>query len=117
MKIELILGENNIHRNSGPDFGGDQLKISITKPKDISNPKDQSKFIINLKIILTPFVPNQELGKPQYFDKIEYYNKAIVDQDVIEATFDVVPEYSYNISAVFITKVKNSPLGKAKIRV
>ena len=101
MGIELNLetGDNYVSRNSNCNFGGDNLTIFVT------NPREESGFIIGIRITLIPHIPNQDLGKTQFFDKIELYELFDhVKERGIKVTYPVVPEYSYKVSVAFNTE-------------
>ena len=73
--------------------------------------KKQTQFVDGIRVIWSPYVPNQN-GLDVYFN--------VVDQDFVcqntlkncsnilnnlERRNSVIPEYSYNISVAFLTKV------------
>ena len=79
----------------------DKVKEHIDIEK--KNQLDEDGFISGFEIILEPYIPNQEIGKTQYFDK------KIIDEDfenreeesVIYYSIPVEPEYSYYISGSY----------------
>ena len=98
IKLDLESGDNHVSRNSHCTFGGDNLTIFVT------NPRDEFNFVIGIKITLIPNVPDQDLGKTQYFTKVEYYENFDPTKSGISVTYPVVPEYSYLVSVAFNTE-------------
>ena len=100
--LDLEAGENLVTRNSKCNFGGDNLTIYITNPLNESS--HEFKFITGIKITLIPNIPDQDLGKTQYFDRLEYYEDFGHHKSRLEVTYPVVPEYSYLVSVAFNTE-------------
>ena len=98
MHLDLEADPNYVTRNSNCNFGGDNLTIYV------NNPRDTYKFITGIKITLIPNVPDQDLGKTQYFDRLEYYEDFDPVKKGVEVTYPVVPEYSYLVSVAFNTE-------------
>ena len=98
--LDMKENENYISRNSDCNRGGDNITIKI------SNPKDEFNFISGVDIIITPYIPNQILGKPKILTEIkleedfENYN----EREGIKISIPVVPEYSYKISGAYKTR-------------
>ena len=102
MGISLNLtGENHLSRNSACNFGGDTLTGYV------KNPRDPHNLITGIKVILIPYVPNQDLEKTQYYEKMEFTETFVPSKEGINVTYpDLVPEYSYLVSIAFNTEVK-----------
>ena len=87
--------QNRFHRNSGCYSGGDQIAVTINKHAD--------EFITGFKIILYPYIPDQDLGKEQSFNPI-------VREDEFDSRTEIVtqisvnPAVSYRISVAYSTE-------------
>ena len=55
---------NVMIRDSSCDNGGGRLFFNIKNP-------NEPDWVTGFEIILTPYVPNQFLGEPQYFEQIK----------------------------------------------
>ena len=99
ISLELI-GENHVSRNYDCSFGGDRLTIYV------KNPRDPHHFITGIKVTLIPYVPNQDLKRTQYYEKLKYTETFVPSKEGINVTYqDLVPEYSYLVSVAFNTEV------------
>ena len=95
LKDEKDGTENRFHRNSGCYSGGDQIAVTINKHAD--------EFITGFKIILYPYISDQDLGKEQTFNPI-------VREDEFDSRTEIVtqisvnPAVSYRISVAYSTE-------------
>ena len=90
-KITFKNNKNSIRRNSNCTFGGDELFIFVTNPRE--------NIITGIEIQLIPQIPNQNLGKEQNFSSIiiEELFENFDSDNGISTSIDVVPEYSYSL--------------------
>lgn len=96
-KIRLQKDGNKITRNSDCSNGGDEITVSIQNP--------DKEFVIGVKIVMIPFVQEQELGKDQFFEPIETLKNFDNDKSIpVISTIPVNPEFSYHVSVAFSTK-------------
>ena len=103
-KINFLNGESNITRNSNCTFGGDVISIFVNNPRE----KVLSKDVTGVEFKIVPHVPGQDLGGDEVeqpeMTKIEKFE----DFDLVDGiylTIQVVPEYSYRITASYITEM------------
>ena len=95
--LDLENNRNHISRNSDCFNGGKEMNIFITNPREPE--------ITGLRLFLTPFVPNQNLGLDYEFKNIVLEDdfKYFDDQHGIKLTASLIPEFSYKISGSFKT--------------
>ena len=89
---------NKFERNSGCSDGGNEITVTIANPD-----KD---FVTGVKITLIPYIPDQEFGRDQFFEPIEKED-TFDENDKTKpsiSSLSVNPEFSYLISAAYITK-------------
>ena len=91
---------NRIKRNSNCTFGGDQIDFFFT------NPREDEVGIQGIYLVLIPFIPDQYVKESQYFPKIivEEDFQSFENEAGIQVTLNIVPEYSYLVSAAYRTK-------------
>ena len=94
--LDLYSSDNLVSRNWNSCFGGgDEINIQIKKPSKFS------KYITSVRLNIYPYVPNQLAGNQnQNFENITLV-KNFEDEDLVKFSIKVVPEYSYNISALY----------------
>ena len=91
---------NQIKRNSNCTFGGDEIDIFFT------NPREEEVGIVGIFILLTPYIPKQYKTKSQYFKQhiIEEEFRNFDKNAGIKLTLNIIPEYSYLVSAAYKTR-------------
>lgn len=85
---------NRFSRNSDCSSGGDQIMVKIN-----NHPK---QMITGVKIVLYPYIPDQDLGNEQTFDPI--VKEETFDGEPSETEISVNPAFSYRISVSYSTK-------------
>ena len=86
---------------------GDKIRINIT---NLLEPVTRQEFIIGIRIKWIPYVPLQN-GKDKFFQNktldlpCDTETENCVEKFNNKHILDVVPEYSYKISASYMTKV------------
>ena len=92
----LIASEDLVvQRNSECEFGGDKMTVTIKNPED--------EIITGVELLLTPYIPNQDLGQSKFFSQIKK-EEVFTDDSQLIVNVPVNPEYSYLIAASYKTK-------------
>ena len=89
---------NTFERNSDCFAGGDKITVTIGNP--------QKDFVTGVKIILIPYIPDQDFGRDQLFEPIEK-EETFDEYDKTRPSISKIavnPEFSYLISVAYFTK-------------
>ena len=86
---------NYFVRNSDCTSGGEKITINIERPVN--------HFVTGIKVVLIPFVPEQDVRKDAFLTPLEKRENFKKISSKINCNFKVNPEFSYLISVAFTT--------------